>query len=165
MTTLGKIDPWFDSIYRNNAQRLFKIANYILHNRSVAEELVQDTFMVLLVHREQVVHYECPEAFLINVLRKRIGTEIQRAAYKCEEPLKTKHDVAAVTEGFEECFEEVLPDWLSEQDRQFLIWRVEEGLSFREISIRMGCTEHACHVRMYRLREKFKKMQKTSNST
>lgn len=158
---MGKTDPWFDSIYRENAARLFKVANYILRNRALSEELVQDTFMVLLVHREKVEQYERPEAFLMNVLRKRIGSEIQRAAYRMEEPLTEKHEAIAVADGFEDSFEEALPDWLNEQDRQFLILRIEEGHSLREIALRMGCTEHACQVRMYRLREKFRKRQKS----
>lgn len=161
---MGRIDPWFDSIYRNNAGRLFKVANYILHNRAVAEELVQDTFMVLLVHREKVKHYENLEAFLMDVLRKRIGSEIQKAAYRMEEPLGEQHESIAATDGFEESMEDVLPDWLSEEDRQFLILRVEEGLSYREIALRMGCAEITCRVRMHRLREKFRKEQNFSDS-
>lgn len=164
MTTVGRIDPWFDSIYRENAARLFKVANYILRNRAVAEELVQDTFMILLVHREKVEHYERPEAFLMDVLRKRIGSEIQKVAYRIEEPLGEQHEAIAATESFEENMADVLPDWLSEQDRQFLILRVEEGLSFREIALRMGCTEITCRVRMHRLREKFRKGQNFSDS-
>lgn len=155
-----KADPWFDEIYRKNANRLFKVANYILRNRAVAEELVQDTFMVLLVHREKVERYEHPEAFLIDVLRKRIGSELQRAVYRMEEPLNAKHEAISAADGFEESFEEALPDWLNEQDRQFLILRVEQGLCLREVALQMGCTEHACQARMYRLREKFRKRQK-----
>ena len=160
---MGKIDPWFDSIYRENAARLFKVANYILRNRALAEELVQDTFMVLLVHREKVEQYERPEAFLMNVLRKRIGSEIQRASYRMEEPLDVRHEAIAAVDVFEDGFEEALPDWLNEQDRQFLILRVEEGRSLREVAFIMGCSEHACQVRMYRLREKFRKRQKISS--
>lgn len=163
MTTVGRIDPWFDAIYRENAARLFKVANYILRNRAVAEELVQDTFMVLLLHREKVEHYEKPEAFLMDVLRKRIGTELQRAVYRMEEPLDEQHEGLTAKECVEEQMADVLPDWLSKQDRQFLIWKVEEGQSLREIALRMGCTEHACQSRMYRLREKFRKMQEKSN--
>ena len=153
---MGKIDPWFDSLYRNNAGRLFRVANHILQNRSVAEELVQDTFMVVLVQREKVEKYEYPEAYLMDVLRKRIGSEIQRASYKREEPLEEKHEAIAVAGGLEECLVDILPDWLSEQERQILLWRAEDGLSFREIGLRLGCSEHACHAKMYRLREKFK---------
>ena len=155
MINVEKIDPWFDRLYRENAGRLFKIAYYILKNRAVAEELVQDTFLVLLVHREKVERYESPETYLVNVLRKRIGSEIQKTSYQREESLR--EEALPTEEGPMECLEDILPEWLNEQERQILTWRAEDGLSFREISLRMGCSEHACHAKMYRLREKFKK--------
>lgn len=155
---MGRIDPWFDSLYRRNAERLFKVAYYVLKNRAVAEELVQDTFMVLLVQREKVEKYEHPEAYLLDVLRKRIGSELQKASRKREEPLEEWHESIAAQEDSRERIEDILPHWLNEQERQILIWRAEEGLSFREIALRLGCSEHACHARMYRLREKFKKI-------
>ena len=156
MKDVGEIDLWFDELYRKNADKLFRVANHILHNPAVAEELVQDAFMVLLVQREKVEGYQYPEAYLMEVLRKRIGSELQRASYKWEEPLVEEHEEMAAEEA-ENCLEDVLPEWLSEQERQLLIWHVEEGLSFREIGLRLGCSEHACHARMYRLREKFRK--------
>ena len=155
---VGRIDPWFDSLYRANSERLFKVAYYVLKNRAVAEELVQDTFMVLLVQREKVEKYEHPEAYLMDVMRKRIGSELQKAFRKREEPLEEKHESIAACEAHRERVEDILPPWLNEQERKILIWRAEDGLSFQEIALRLGCSEHACHARMYRLREKFKKI-------
>ena len=157
---MGKPDPWFDSLYRNNAVKLFYIANYALNNRSVAEELVQDTFLILLMKRSEVEHYKHPEAFLVDVLRKRIGNELQRAARRQIEPLDEKTEVLIAVEDYKERVEDILPDWLTEQERQLLIWRAEDGLSFQEIAQRLGCSEHACHAKMYRLRGKFKKFSK-----
>lgn len=154
---MGQTDPWFDSLYRENAQRLFKVAYQILNNRAIAEELVQDTFMVLLVQREKVERYEHPEAYLMDVMRKRIGSELQKAYRKREEPLSEKHASIAAREDHHESVADILPSWLTKQERQFLIWRAEDGLSFQEIARRFGCSEHACHAKMYRLREKFKK--------
>ena len=65
---MGAADPWFDSLYEENSKKLFKVANTILKNRSVSEELVQDTFTVLLLNRETVETYDHPEAFLFRVL-------------------------------------------------------------------------------------------------
>jgi len=149
-------DPWFDEIYRRNAGKLFKIANHTLRNSAISEEIVQDTFAVLLMKRSEVEQYESVEAFLIDVLRNKVGNELQRAYRKREEPLEDKHAAFAAVEGSRECVADILPDWLSDEERKMLIWRAEENLSFREIARRLGCSEHACHGRMYRLREKFK---------
>lgn len=162
--TMGKTDPWFDSLYCENADRLFKIAFRILGDRGVAEELVQDTFMILLMKRAEVEQYGHPEAFLINVLRKRIGNELQRSSRKLVEPLDEKHTSTLAAEARKDRVEDILPDWLTDEERQILIWRAEDGLSFQEIARRLGCSEHACHARMYRLRAKFKKYSKMTNA-
>lgn len=158
--SVGKTDPWFDALYRNNWERLLKTATHLLGDRGVAEEVVQDTFMILYSKRDEVRGYEHPEAFLLNVLRKRIGNEFQRASRHRVEPLDEKHEATLVAEAPKERIEDILPDWLTEQERQILIWRAEYGLSFQEIALRLGCSEHACHAKMYRLRAKFKKYQK-----
>lgn len=157
MITVGASDPWFDSLYEKYSLRLCNVAATILHNYSVAEELVQDAFLVLLANRHTTETYEHPYAFLLKVLKNLIGSEMQRASYKREEPLDTRHESLAATEICGDRLEDILPDWLSEEERQFLLWRLEDRLSFQEIALRLNTTEHACHARMYRLREKFKK--------
>ena len=158
---MGKTDPWFDALYRNNAPRMIKIAYHLLNDRAVAEEVVQDTFVILLTKRSEVELYEHPEAFLMNVLRKRIGNELQRASRRLEKPMGETHEATLVGPSYKDRLEDILPDWLTPQERQILIWRVEYGLGFQEIAKRLGCSEHACHAKMYRLREKFKKREKT----
>ena len=149
-------DPWFDAIYRRNASRLIKIAEHILGSHELAEDLVQDSFMVLLAKRNETETYENPDAYLVKVLRNRIGSELQRAERKRVEPLDEKHTPFLATEDREK-LEDILPSWLTPQELQFLIWRVEEGRSMREIAQLLDCSEEACHTRMYRLRNKFKK--------
>lgn len=156
---MNRADPWFNEIYRNNAKRLVAVAEHVLGNHELAEDLVQDTFMVLLAKRNKIETYERPDLYLTKVLRNRIGSELQRAERKRVEPLEEKHTPFLAVED-EERFEDVLPNWLDAEERQFLIWRVEEGRSMREIAQMLGCSEEACHARMYRLRKKFQKFLK-----
>jgi len=159
---MGKTDPWFDTLYRDNAPRLINVAYHLLGDRAIAEEVVQDTFVILLAKRSEVEQYERPDAFLMNVLRKRIGNELQRASRRLVEPLEEKHEAALAVSDHKESLEDVLPDWLTPQERQILIWRIEYGLSHEEIARQLGCSEHACHGKMYRLRVKFEKHRKKS---
>ena len=126
MITVGASDPWFDSLYEKYSSKLFAIANSILHNRSVAEELVQDVFLILLANRDTAETFEYPFAYLLKVLKNRIGSEMQRACYKREEPLDAKHESLAAKEFCSERLEDILPDWLNEDERQFLIWRIDD---------------------------------------
>lgn len=158
---MGKPDPWFDALYDAHAEKLVQIATYALDNRAVAEELVQDTFMILLAQKEKVKTYDHPEAFLRDVLRKRIGNEMQRAYRSREESLEPKHESYLAFEDKTERVEDILPDGLTEQDRQIIIWRAEYELPHEEIAKRLGCSTHACHAKLYRLRNKLKKLQKS----
>lgn len=154
---MGKPDPWFDSLYENNADKLFRAANGMLHDRERAKELVQDTFLVLVVKRESVEKYKYPNAFLWEVMRKRIGNEMQKSSHKLEESLEALPDWVAAAEPTVERVEDILPKWLNQKERQMLIWRLDEKLSWAEIAQRLGISVHACEGRMNRLREKFKK--------
>ena len=71
--------------------------------------------------------------------------------------MEEKYESISARETGNERLEDLLPGWLTEQERQILLWRARDGLSFQEIARRLGCSEHACHAKMYRLREKFKK--------
>lgn len=159
---MGGYDPWFDTIYKRNAERLVRIAEHVLGDRELAEDLMQDTFMVLLAKRHETETYENPDAYLVKVLRNRIGSEIQKAERKRVEPLEEKHTPFMAVED-RETMDEILPNWLTEQERQLLIWRAEEGRSMQEIAVLLGCSEHACHMKMYRLRNKFEKYYKKEN--
>lgn len=149
-------DPWFDEVYERNAKRLFMLAVQILGSRELAEDLVQDSFMVLLVKRNEIETYEHPDVYLTKVMRNRIGSELQKASRKRVEPLEEKHAPYLAVED-QEKLEDILPNWLTAQERQFLIWRAEEGRTMQEIAQMLGCSEHACHAKMYRLRNKLKK--------
>lgn len=154
---MGKPDPWFDSLYEKNAKYLFKAANLALRDPSKAEDVVQDTFTVLVIKRKAVENYQYPSAFLWDVLRKRIGNELQKSSRYMEESLELMPEFVAALDPFEEKVADILPNWLNEKERQMLIWRLDEELSWAEISQRMGISVHACEARMNRLREKFKK--------
>lgn len=157
---MGGVDPWFDQLYRENSKRLFQMAKQSLGSSLVAEELVQDTFVVLLIKREEVENHENPKGFLREVMWNQIGNQLQKVARMREVPLQEWHENIAAREDSRESLEDILPDWLTEQEKQFLIWKIEDGLSYEEIAHRLGCTVRACHGKMYRLREKFQKKYK-----
>ena len=62
---MGGYDPWFDAIYKRNAERLVRIAEHVLGDRELAEDLMQDAFMVLLAKRHETETYENPDAYLV----------------------------------------------------------------------------------------------------
>lgn len=147
-------DPWFDALYTQYALTMFKTAKAILNNSAVAEELVHDVFVILLMKRDEVEHYEHPGAWLFRTLRNRISNEIQRVRYTREVSLDNVQEKYIAVEEANSSLEDVLPKGLSTEERQFLIWYYEENLSHEEIARLLGISVHACHGRLYRLKRK-----------
>lgn len=147
-------DNWFDALYMKYALTMFKTANAILNNSAVAEELVHDVFVILLMKRSEVENYEHPGAWLFRTLRNRISNEIQRARYTQEVPLSEAHEKYIAGQELEPRLEDALPSGLSKEERQFLIWYYEDDLSHEEIAMRLGISVHACHGRLYRIKRK-----------
>ena len=54
--------------------------------------------------------------------------------------------------------EEYLPHSLSEKERELLLWRIRDGLSFQEIADRRGLTEAACRKQVSRLMQKCRQL-------
>ena len=155
------VDPWFDNLYTRYAPTLLKTAYAILGNYAIAEELTHDVFVILLMKRAEIEQYRFPNVWLFQTLHNRIGNEMQRARYTKEVPLEEPHNHYAAAEDFTCRLEDVLPKGLTSEERQFLIWCYEDNLSHEEIAKRLGISVHACHSRLYRLKQKcFRLFQK-----
>ena len=52
--------------------------------------------------------------------------------------------------------DEILPLHIPAEDRQVLIWRYEQQLSYRDIAMRLGISESASRMRVHRILKKHK---------
>lgn len=150
--------PWFDALYKRHAPNMIKVATGLLDNQAIAEEIVQDVFLILLIRQDQLNKESHLSAWLYRALRNRIGNELQRASNKREVPFTPENEQAAAVNFSLGHLEELLPLDLNGDERQLLIWHYAYGLTLPEISLRLGCSVHACQMRLYRAREKCKKL-------
>ena len=146
-------DQWFNGLYRRYARSMLRAANVLLGNYAVAEEIVHDVFVILLLKRKEVEQYQSPGVWLFRTLNNRVANEMQRARNTREVPLQEEHAEAVHMEE-ETHLADVLPRGLSDMERQFLIWYYEDNLSHEEIAERMKISVHASHGRLYRLKKK-----------
>lgn len=155
---MDKTDPWFDSLYLRYAPKLVNVASLILDNWAVAEEIVQEVFLFLLLYEAEVREYDNPGVWLYKVLYNRIGNEFQKVSRHKEIPLSREHEELIGNGGEFGRLEDVLPMELSKKDRQILIWFYEENLSCKEIGKRIHRTTHTCEARLYRARKRCKEL-------
>ena len=151
-------DPWFDALFRAYTSKFVDIASLALNDWALAEQIAQDVFLFLLLNREKIEKYDHPGVWLYKVLYNRIGNEMQRANRHFEIPFRTEHERIPDDSKLFQKLEDVLPEGLTEAERQILIWFYEDNLDCSEIGKRLHRTAHACEGRLYRARKRCKEL-------
>ena len=135
-----------EELYRQEYNRLLRTACRLTGDRTLAENMVQETFLLAVLHQKELASHPKPGAWLFQALRKLIWNE-QRSASRQDLPLD---EVAEVPAGSLPPLEELLPSGLGPEERALLIWRFEERLSCGEIAERLCISEAACRKRISR---------------
>lgn len=145
------MEQWFTELYRLNAPKMVRYAYAQLRRMEVAEELVEDAFVLLLRKQEQVAEHPNPSGWLWKTLQHLILTEVRAARNRVEVPLEQDFDLAAPQQE-EEALTEVLPPGLTPREREILLLYYEEELSHEEIARRLGISELNSRTRLFRAR-------------
>lgn len=148
---------WFDGMYRAHAPQMMRIAYRILQDETAAEDVVQNTFIVLLSKQAQVrQEYRNPAGWLYVTLRNQIGNELQRI--KRHNPLPLDHLRECPSAAWESSLEQMLPKQLRDGDRQFLILYYEKQWSYEEIAWALGCSVLTCRTKLCRARARCRQL-------
>lgn len=150
-------NEWFDELYRNNSARLFKQAFYVLHDRHLAEDLVSETFLILLYKQQALLNHPNIVGWLSQTLKNLIYDEMKSARHRLETPLV--YDTAAFTmDTYHQALDELLPKELLPKEREILILLFEEQLSYEEIAQRLGISVLNCRTRAFRAKAHYKEL-------
>ncbi len=140
-------NQFIQEIYNLEYRRLFQVAKRLTGNAVVAQDLVQDTFVLAILHYDDLATHSMPEAWLMLTLSNLICNE--RRARKNYSALFLADTIVMSTKT-ENSFDELLPTGLSNDDRKLLTWRFKQQLNYKEISNRLGISEVACRKRLSR---------------
>lgn len=141
-------NDFIGSLYRAEYDKLYRMAYRIVKNVQTAEDLVHDAFCLASFQQEKLLTHPKPEAWLMNVIKKLASNEIRRAANRLTIPLEELFSAAASEP--EQKIEELFPAGLSAGDRQILIWRFENQISYQEMARRLCISEAGCRSRTAR---------------
>jgi RNA polymerase sigma-70 factor (family 1) len=72
----------FTQIYNNYRNKIYSIAFELTESTTVAEEIVQDTFLKIWVKRESLLEVEHFRAYLFTITRNYVFTALKRIARK-----------------------------------------------------------------------------------
>lgn len=151
----------FRSEYLSLTETLYRIAFYILESRDEAEDAVQEVFLRLWRDREKLDAIQNPKAYCIRMLRNlcldRIRA-VQRLSFPEELPelpsSRLQDDELDEKQRLDKVLEAIkaLPD----RQREIMMLRVVDGLSYEEISRRTSQNYLTLRVLLSRARAKLK---------
>lgn len=153
----------FHTEYLSLAETLYRVAHYILESPEEAEDAVQDLYVKLWEKRTQLDTVSQPKAYCISMLRNLCIDRIRRAKHISfpeklpEQPFaRTMEDEFDARRRLDKVLEAVKA--LPERQRQVLVMRTVEGLSYDEISRRTGTNNLTLRVMLSQARSKLKTM-------
>lgn len=147
-------DSLISQLFEQQYKRLTRIAYRLTGSMELAEDLVQDTFLLAFIRYKDLVNHPCISGWLSTALKNLIWNENRRLENHPEIPLEYISDHPAPEPPAS--LDEILPLCAPAEDRQILAWRYEQQLSYRDIAMRLGISEGTCRMRVHRLVKKYK---------
>lgn len=148
MSSLARKNKNFiENLYESEYAQLFKLAYHKTKNRELAQDMIQETFLLALFREEELLSHPNPTAWLTLTLRNFIANE-QRSRARSDISLDEAAQLPAVE--LETPLSDILPANLKPVEREILIWRFERQMSCQEIAERLGISVDACYKRVAR---------------
>lgn len=147
----------FNTEYLPLAPLLYRIAFHILEQQDEAEDAVQETFLKLWEVRDKLDGVESAKAYSIRILKNECLDRLRRAkkAVPAEQALAKEAILPADDQiDSRKRLEKVLGaiKSLPDSQKQVLLLRTVEGLSYEEISKKMGMSQLSLRVLLARAR-------------
>lgn len=151
----------FNTEYFALAGTLYRIAFYILEDAAAAEDAVQQAFLKLWSERAALDGVRQPKAYAVRMVRNICLDMVRKESRMVfPEQLPEPSMPALQDERIDsrERLNKVLEavKALPERQREVLILRTVEGLSFEEIAVRTGMTPESIRVLLSRSRKTLK---------
>ena len=135
---------WNDFIaplYNEEHERLVKVAYRKTKDWELAQDLVQDVFLLAIFNQTKLMQHPKPGAWLMQTLQNLIMNELRSPSRK-NIPLDAVTEIPA--RAVDLPLDSLLPTQLEPKEREILIWRFEHNMSYSEMSERLGISEDLC---------------------
>ena len=153
----------FHSEYLSLAETLYKVAYYILESEDEAEDAVQELYLKLWESRKSLDGIRQPKAYCIRMLKNLCIDRIRSAVHLAftenlpESPApRSQDDDFDARHRLDKVLKAVKA--LPERQKQVLLMRTVEGLSYEEMSARTGMNNATLRVTLSQARTKLKSM-------
>lgn len=145
----------FEEIYQRNKNNLLRSAYRTARNKEDAEDIVEETFLRFLQKWDAGI-VEDPDRYLFGILSRVSLNYISRQKHRNGIPLEYVEEVIAAPPA-EGKLEDILPFDIAGTDREILILRLEQNLSYVRIARMLGISEISCRSRFFRAKTRLRK--------
>lgn len=136
---------------------LYEYAMRIFHNHHVAEELVQDTFLIACKNMDQIERNDNPKKWFFCTIRNLMRNVYRKDAainkYRADIP---EDDTLIGSTGEEVSFQAMYTDLLGKEDFELLNLVVLHGESIQNAAEQLGISVEACKKRVQRAKIKLR---------
>lgn len=152
---MSERDEVISRLFHEEYENLFRKAYRLSGSTQMANDLVQETFLLALIRYDELTEHPNPRAWLSTVLFNYSMNERRLWENSHSISLEQLGDVFQAEES--EIFEEILPEKLSDDEKRLLILRYKHKMNSRELGTFLGISEGAVRARLARLLKKTRK--------
>lgn len=139
------------ALYERWAKTMVHLTFRRLHNMELAKDLVQEVFVIACCKAEDMFSRgDNPKAWLFRALENVTMQQLRKGHLGREIPLDSMAEFSVATEHSMLGAHFLFPKELSKEEKEILLWRIDEGLTYEEISRRCNATPEACRKRFSR---------------
>ncbi len=156
----------FNQVYEKNKNAVYSYLYYMTKDVEDAEDLCQETFLKIYQNIKNFRGEGSERSWCITIARNTFLTWVRKKKFKFVEgeemdelpSLVCNDPEIKMLQQEESLFVKNILHKLKEEYRTIILLRDYEELSYKEIGSITGLSESAVKIRIYRAREKYKKL-------
>lgn len=149
---------FIESLYRKEALLLYRYSKTVFSNSSIAEETVQETFIIACLNYNKLVNSPNPEGWIMNT-HKNVCHNIQKAHNTYLKKILTINHLESLSSFADPTYgiESDLNAFVNSDDYMILKKIILEGYSHKDLANELNVSVDVCKKRFQRAKERFKK--------
>lgn len=151
-------ETFFSQMYEANYGNIRKWAYRHTGDVTTAEDIAQETFLILVMKIEDAMAHPSPRAWLYTVARNLIGHELRDMRKRMALLSDLDSSEYATISYSDMDLVEIFPRSFKDDDRRIMIMYYVERRSIKEVASYFGISSSACKMRLMRLRNEIKKI-------
>lgn len=150
-----------EKLYKKNAPNIYKIVLHRLEDKELAENIVQEVFVILLEKWDIVKKHPNPAGWLMETVKYLILQAVRNRKRRLDYEVSIEESLTQMGNlrgQYTPSLRDMLPPGLPPSERDILVWYYEEKLSYEEIFQKYGVKAVTSRTRMSRAKKHYKEL-------